>query len=101
VFTQGTCECVNNVVDITATCCSVKSSPGINVCETCSINTDTGDYYNCEVYKKRTAGLANVPQGGGIVEQPPTPKKHGGTVPPKGGGVLEQPQTGESTAKKR
>jgi hypothetical protein len=37
----------------------------------------------------------------GLIEQPPTPKKHGGTVLPKGGGVLENPSTDQGTNSKK
>jgi hypothetical protein len=100
VFSQGTCYCNNIVEELTASCCVI--TPGQNgkdifVCEKCSINTDTGEYYNCELDRKSpTTGGANVPQGGGVLEQPPTPKKHGGIVPPKGGGVLEQPSSDQA-----
>ncbi len=107
-------------------CWNTPEHDGLQVhCETCDVNTVTGDFENCTSVKKHTAGLTNVP-GSGVLEQPPTPKKHGGTVLPKSGGVLkqpdqgttqtdnnkhsvkrsggsgvlEQPQTGESTAKK-
>lgn len=96
----GTCECTNDVETLSATCCVLQQTDSkggfVHICETCSINTDTGDYYNCSVYRKSpTTGQANVPKGGGVIEQPPpTPKKHGGTVLPKGGGTIEQPDQG-------
>ena len=84
------CICNNDVENLKAKCCEIRSN--LTFCMTCDINTDTGDYENCVVSRKSpTTGQANVPQGGGAIEQPPTPKKHGGTVLPKGGGALEQP----------
>lgn len=92
------CKCVNFPEHLSAVCCSYASSGNIISCERCDINTDTGDYENCkEVRKPPTTGLANPPQGGGALEQPPTPKKHGNTALPKGGGVLEQPSTDQGT----
>jgi hypothetical protein len=65
------------------------------VCQTCL--ESPGHAPTCtEIEKRPTTGQANVPQGGGVLEQPPTPKKHGGTVLPKGGGVIEQPQSNNS-----
>ena len=46
--------------------------------------------YACGAY---TEVFRSRGQGSGVIEQPPTPKKHGGTVLPKGGGVLENPST--------
>ena len=67
-------------------------------CADCTKKADSsfacGDY--TEVFRSPTTGQANVPQGGGVLEQPPTPKKHGGTVLPKGGGAIEQPQSNNS-----
>src|SRR6187401_3271125 len=49
VFSQGSCSCGNNLEDLTATCCTITpgSTPenGIMICERCSINTATGEYY--------------------------------------------------------
>jgi hypothetical protein len=92
------CKCVNFPERLSAVCCSYASSGNIISCERCDINTDTGDYENCQISRKSpTTSGANVPQGGGVIEQPPTPKKHGGTVLPKGGGVLENPSTDQGT----
>jgi hypothetical protein len=106
VFSQGTCECTNDVETLSATCCTllqINDKGGfVHVCETCSINTDTGDYFNCSVSRKSpTTGQANVPQGGGVLEQPPTPKKHAGTVSQDNGGVhrAEQPQSSNHSPK--
>lgn len=95
VFKGTPCFCDTDTERLTASCCVVipgQNGKKIMVCEKCSINTDTGNYYNCEVFRKSpTTGVAKVPQGGGTIEQPPTPKKHGGTVLPKGSGALERP----------
>jgi hypothetical protein len=103
VFGGSVCNCGNNVEELTATCCAlIQGEPGkqVMVCERCSINTNTGEYYNCEVSRKSpTTGQANVPQGGGVIEQPPTSKKHGGTVLPGGGGTIEQPQSSKHSPK--
>ena len=102
-FSTGTCECTNDVETLSATCCVLQGTetPGgfVHLCETCSINTDTGDYYNCSVYRKSpTTGQANVPKGGGVLEQPKHPK-HGGATLPKGGGTIEQPQSSNHSPK--
>jgi len=73
------CECYNSPKNLAAFCC-YKDQTGKENCESCDIDTNTGDYVNCTV-----------------LEQPPTPKKHGGTAFPKGGGVLEQPSTDQGT----
>lgn len=84
------CECYNVPKRLVAFCCYTTQSGKVN-CESCDIDTNTGDYVNCTVDRKSpTTGQANIPQGGGVLEQPPTPKKHGGTTLSKGGG-LEQP----------
>ena len=45
------------------------------ICERCSINTATGEYYNCEVSRKSpTTGETNFPNNEGTLEQPP--QKH-------------------------
>ena len=103
-FPGGVCTCGNNVEELTATCCVLtegKDGQRVMVCERCSINTNTGEYYNCEVSRKSpTTGQANVPQGGGVIEQPSTPKKHAGTVPQdNNGGVVEQPQSSNHSPK--
>jgi hypothetical protein len=91
------CECYNSPKNLAAFCC-YKDQTGKENCESCDIDTNTGDYVNCMVERKPpTTGQANIPQGGGVLEQPPTPKKHGGTAFPKGGGVLEQPSTDQGT----
>ncbi len=90
---KSKCTCVNLVLVLQARCCSYTSSGNVIACEACNIDTNTGDYVDCHdvaVKKSPTTGTANVPQGGGVLEQPPTPKKHGGATTSKGGG-LEQP----------
>jgi hypothetical protein len=86
-----------------ASCCSYTSSGNVIACEECSIDTDTGDYYNCHditVEKSPTTGIANVPQGGGALEQPePKHQKYGGTTLPEGGGTVEQPQSSKHSPK--
>jgi hypothetical protein len=82
---EGLCVCKNDVENLKAKCCEIRST--LTVCMTCDINTDTGDYENCVVSRKSpTTGTASVPQGGGVLEQPPKHPKHGDTVLPKGGG---------------
>jgi hypothetical protein len=100
---KSKCTCVNLLHLLKASCCSYTSEGNLIACEECDINLDTGDYEKCHditAEKSPTTGQANPPQGGGAIEQPPTPKKHGGTTLPKGGGALERPQTGELTTKK-
>jgi|SRR6187200_1411198 hypothetical protein len=70
-------------------------------CADCTKKADSsfacGDY--TEVFRSPTTGQANFPQGGGVIEQPPTPKKHAGTVPPEGAGTIEQPQSSNHSPK--
>jgi hypothetical protein len=98
---RSKCTCENVPERLSAICCSYTSSGNLIACEECSVDTNTGDYVNCHDItgkKSPTTGTANVPQGGGVLEQPQTPKKHGGTVLPKGGGALEQPSTDQRTS---
>jgi hypothetical protein len=68
------------------------------VCQTCL--ESPGHAPTCNPIERRpTTGGANVPQGGGVLEQPPTPKKHGSIVPPQGGGTIEQPQSSKHSPK--
>ena len=99
VFGGSVCNCGNNVEELTATCCAlIQGEPGkqVMVCERCSINTNTGEYYNCEVSRKSpTTGQANVPQGGGVLEQPQSSKhspKDNTKLPNDSGGSVEQQQ---------
>ena len=90
---KSQCNCYNGVHNLKAICCTYTSSGNVIACEQCDINTDPGDYENCQdiaPQKSPTTGTANVPQGGGALEQPPKQPKHGGTTFPKGG-ALEQP----------
>ena len=105
-FPGGVCTCGNNVEELTATCCvqvATGEDKNIMLCERCSVNTNTGEYYNCDVSRKSpVTGQANVPQGGGVLEQPSTPKKHAGTVPQDNeGGVAEQPQQSSNHSPKQ
>jgi hypothetical protein len=84
-----------------ATRCCTTTLDGDRLCKICSVD-DKGDYYDCEIFRKSpTTGQTNVPQGGGAIEQPLTPKKHGGTVLSKGGSVLENPSTEQGTNSKK
>jgi hypothetical protein len=65
-------------------------------CADCTKKADSS--YACGAY---TEVFLSGGQGGGVIEQPPTPKKHGGTVLPKGGGVLENPSTDQGTNSKK
>jgi hypothetical protein len=95
------CICNNDVENLKAKCCDLGRDL-VTPCMTCDINTDTGDYENCVVSRKSpTTGQANVPQGGGVLEQPQKHPKHGGTVLPKGGGALENPSTDQGTNSKK
>jgi hypothetical protein len=78
------CKCANYPSDLTASCCSfVTDTTVIYKCETCDINTDTGDFENC---RTTTPGSIQPPT--------PTPTPPGPAAPQQGGGVLEQPPTG-------
>ena len=99
VFSQGTCSCGNNIEDLTATCCTITpgSTPenGIMICERCSINTATGEYYNCEVSRKSpTTGETNFPNNEGTLEQPPQKHnpKDNAKVPNNNGGIEQNSQ---------
>lgn len=41
------CICENNPAKLTAKCCWHDSITGSYACQTCEVNTDTGDFENC------------------------------------------------------
>jgi hypothetical protein len=86
-------------------CCQTETdNKGIEI-RWCTVCDNTDPPSNCGPrYQERrapTTGEANLPTGGGVIEQPATPKKHGGTVLPKGGGALENPSTDQVTNSKK
>ena len=93
VDSASKCNCnyyENQKTGARITSCCTKTLDGKDLCKVCDVGPPPqGEYSNCHISNKPTKGLANPPQGG-VIEQPSTPKKHGGTTLPKGGG-LEQP----------
>ena len=60
-FEEGySCYCGNDTVNLTAECCSTNYN-GKTVCETCDIDTKTGDYVNCVINNGLTRGGSNLP----------------------------------------
>ena len=53
------CYCTNNTENLTAECC--VSTNGNTACETCDIDTETGDYVNCVITTGFTKGGSNLP----------------------------------------
>jgi hypothetical protein len=54
------CFCSNDTEDLTATCC-ITNPNGKTVCETCDIDTESGDYVNCVINPGLTRGGSNLP----------------------------------------
>lgn len=88
--------CTNSPETLSATCCWLDVDKGETVCQTCSINLETGDFEDCDPeeiqYKTTppTTGEGVLPQDG-VLEQPPTPPPSGPAAPLQDGGVLQQP----------
>jgi hypothetical protein len=57
---DSNCFCSNDVEHLTATCCATTRTGSVN-CETCDIDTKTGDYVNCEITIGLTRGGSNLP----------------------------------------
>jgi hypothetical protein len=83
--------CTNNPETLSATCCWVDIDKG-TLCQTCSIDLETGDFVNCsepeiQMGQRQLPSDPTVPPQGGI-EQPQTPPRlpgGGANVPPQGG----------------
>jgi len=54
------CFCSNDTVNLTAECC-ITNPNGKTVCETCDIDTESGDYVNCVINPGLTRGGSNLP----------------------------------------
>ena len=54
------CFCSNDTESLTAECCVDNGSKGVR-CETCDIDTKTGDYVNCVITTGFTKGGSNLP----------------------------------------
>jgi len=54
------CYCSNDTADLSAYCCVDNGSKGVT-CETCDIDTETGDYVNCVITTGLTRGGSNLP----------------------------------------
>jgi hypothetical protein len=70
------CFCSNDTENLTATCCTTSIGAGTN-CETCDIDTKTGDFVNCVATKGFTNGGSNLPgaphHGAYLGSQPQNP----------------------------
>jgi len=73
---DSNCFCSNDVEHLTATCCVTIRTGSVN-CETCDIDTKTGDYVNCEITIGLTRGGSNLPgaphHGAYLGSQPQNP----------------------------
>ena len=70
------CYCSNDTEHLTAECCADNGSKGV-VCETCDIDTESGDYVNCVINSGLTRGGSNLPgaphHGAYLGSQPQNP----------------------------
>ena len=76
-FEEGnSCFCSNDTANLTAECCATNSN-GNAKCETCDIDTKTGDYVNCVINNGLTRGGSNLPgaphHGAYLGSQPQNP----------------------------
>jgi hypothetical protein len=88
--------CSNNTAAGTASCCwEIPLTPHIIKCQTCHVNTDTGEFENCTDVSskgKPSAGIIAPPPSGVAPPPPPGPGQGGpGNVLPEG--VFEGPTT--------
>jgi hypothetical protein len=99
---DGSCPgrtCYNNTAEGTATCCWTDLTDGETVCQRCGINTDTGEFENCDdvhcvTCSKDLPGsdIIAPPPSGVAPPPPPGPGQGGpGNVLPEG--VFEGPGT--------
>ena len=58
------CICENNPAKLTATCCWYDPITGGNNCQTCEVNTDTGDFENCTSKGKPDSSVVASPPSG-------------------------------------
>jgi hypothetical protein len=96
--------CSNNTAAGTASCCwEIPLTPHIIKCQTCHVNTDTGEFENCTDVSskgKPSAGIIAPPPSGVAPPPPPGPGQGGpGNVLPEGvfEGPGTTPQQGETT----
>ena len=70
------CYCSNDTESLTAECCVDNGSKGVT-CETCDIDTESGDYVNCVINSGLTRGGSNLPgaphHGAYLGSQPQNP----------------------------
>ncbi|HEX5904892.1 MAG TPA: hypothetical protein VFY50_02470 [Candidatus Nitrosocosmicus sp.] len=59
-----TCICENNPSKLTATCCWNDSITGAFDCQTCEVNTDTGDFEACTSKGKSDSSVVAPPPSG-------------------------------------
>lgn len=62
------CICENNPAKLTATCCWYDTITGSEDCQTCEVNTDTGEFENCH------NGASKGGFDSGVVAPPPSGK---------------------------
>ena len=58
------CICENNPAKLTAKCCWHDSITGSYACQTCEVNTDTGDFENCTSKGKPDSSVVAPPPSG-------------------------------------
>ena len=67
------CICENNPAKRTANCCWYDSITGSYACQTCEVNTDTGDFENCTSKGKPDSSVV-APSPSGKAPPPSTEK---------------------------
>ncbi len=65
------CICENNPAKLRATCCYFDTITGGTSCQTCEVNTDTGEFENCES-KGRPGSSTIAPPPSGVAPPPST-----------------------------
>ena len=97
-FGTAEADCTNNVKELTATCCwsRVTFDKVLYECQTCNINTNTGNFEECTPVTRERGGGGFDPAipGGGIFQTSSAPLTPDDNVNPNSGGVFNTPQTG-------
>ena len=66
-------SCENNPINLQATCCWIDEATGKHTCQTCEVNTQTGEFENCYYGSKGRPGAGIIaPPPSGVAPPPPT-----------------------------
>lgn len=67
------CNCGNDPATLRATCCWFDPITGGEACQTCEVNTDTGEFENCGLESKGRPGSSTIaPLPSGVAPPPST-----------------------------